>query len=169
MDLGAKLCTPRKPSCESCPLRDLCEAHGRGLQDQLPVTVKGAPIPHREMTAGIVTDDEGRILIVRRPEAGLLGGLWKFPGGEKGENETLKEALMKRILEETGFQVGVERKVASVRHAYTHFRITLHAFRCSVDLSRLQGVKDPSLEWVPFSRLKEFPISKADRMIMDAL
>ena len=169
MDLGATLCAPRRPSCESCPLSDLCEARGRGLQEQLPVSVKGAPIPHKEMTAGIVADHKGRILIVRRPENGLLGGLWKFPGGEKGKNETLKEALMKRILEETGLRVRVEKKVTSVRHAYTHFRITLHAFRCSMDLSQIQEAKNPYMQWAPFSRLKDYPISKADRMIIEAL
>ena len=169
MDLGATLCTPRKPSCERCPLNDLCVACSRGLQEELPVTTKGAPIPHKEMTAGVITDKSGRVLIVRRPEEGLLGGLWKFPGGEKGKDETLKRALQKRILEETGFQVGVQQKVTSVRHAYTHFRITLHAFRCSLDLPQGQGAKNPYLQWAPFSRLKDYPISKADRMIIEAL
>ena len=121
------------------------------------------------MTAGIVIDHVGRILIVRRPENGFLGGLWKFPGGEKAGNETLKKALMKRILEETGIRVVVDKKVTSVRHAYTHFRITLHAFRCSADLSQMPRAKNPYLQWAPFSRLKDYPVSKADRMIIEAI
>ena len=169
MDLGATICTPRRPSCKTCPLNDLCEAYGRGLQEQLPVTVKGPPIPHREMTAGILTDNVGRVLVVRRPEEGFLGGLWKFPGGEKGRNETLTKALVNRILEETGLEVEVKKKVTSVRHAYTHFRITLHAFRCSLDVSQIQEFDNPSIQWAPFSRLKDYPISKADRMIIEAL
>lgn len=169
MDLGATICTPRRPACENCPVNDLCKAYGSGLQEQLPVIVKGAPIPHRELTAGIITDGEGRILIVRRPENGFLGGLWKFPGGEKNGKETVKKALVQRILEETGLKVAVEKKVASVKHAYTHFRITLHAFRCSVELSQIEMGKNPALQWASFSRLKDFPISKADRMIMKAL
>ncbi len=169
MDLGAGICTPRRPGCKSCPLNDLCEACKKGLQEALPVSVKGPPSPHREMTAGIIIDSMGSILILKRPEEGFLGGLWKFPGGERGKNETLKEALCNRVLEETGVNITVLKKVTSVRHAYTHFRITLHAFRCRMNGSPIKAPAHPSLQWAPLPRLKDYPISKADRMIIEAL
>ena len=84
MDLGATLCTPRRPSCESCPLIDYCEAHGRGLQEQLPISVKSAPIPHKEMTAGIVDRSCGTNTHCAETGERFLRGIMEVP--RRGKN-----------------------------------------------------------------------------------
>jgi len=169
MDLGATICTPRKPSCGLCPVQALCLASQRRLQEALPVTRKRGPLPHKQMTAGIIDDDQGRLLIVQRPNKGLLGGLWKFPGGERIPGETLDNSLQRVVKEELGIRVKVEEAVTSVRHAYTHFRITLYAFRCLLRVGRPRALSCSRCQWVESHKLANFPFSKADRKIMIAL
>ena len=72
------------------------------------------------------------LLIAKRKEDQMLGGLWEFPGGKQKENEDIKTTIKREILEETNLNVDVEHKICQVNHAYSHFKITLHAYTCSV-------------------------------------
>jgi A/G-specific adenine glycosylase len=166
MDLGATICTPRNPSCALCPVQESCLALDLGLQDALPVTRKRGPLPYRQMTAGVLCDDLGRLLIVRRPFRGLLGGLWKLPGGEKGTGKGLKNSLILEIHKELGIGVRVGEKITAVKHAYTHFRITLHAFRCSLKKGEPSAIKCESWQWIDPKNLADVPFSNVDRKIM---
>jgi A/G-specific adenine glycosylase len=121
------------------------------------------------MTAGIIVDAKGRLLIAQRPMKGLLGGLWKFPGGERIPGESLEEALKRTVREELGIRVSIKEAFASVRHAYTHFRITLDAFHCKWQGGRPRALTCLRWQWVPSSDLSQFPFSKADRKIIAAL
>ncbi len=166
MDLGATICTPRKPVCERCPIHESCLAYEKGLQETLPITRKRGPLPHKQMTAGILCDTHDKLLIVRRPTKGLLGGLWKFPGGEKDAGVSLQRSLEKVIQMELGIEVRVGEKIAAVKHAYTHFRITLHAFRCALKGGDLKVLNCHRCEWIDPQSLADFPFSKADRKVM---
>jgi A/G-specific adenine glycosylase len=169
MDLGATVCTPRNPSCPICPAQGACSAFEQGNQETLPVTRKKKPIPHKPMTAGIVADGQGRLLIIQRPNEGLLGGLWKFPGGFKGSEETLEQSLIRRVREELGIGIEVQEALGSVEHAYTHFRITLHAFRCQWGTGDLNALDCQDFHWCSPEHFSSFPFSKADRKIMALL
>ena len=169
MDLGATICIPRKPLCPVCPINKSCLAFRQGLQDVLPVTKKRGPLPHREMTAGIIRDERERILIVQRPPRGLLGGLWKFPGGEKGEEADLAEALQASVQREVGLRVKAKETMISLKHAYTHFRITLTAFRCDWEGGSPGSLGCENVAWVPEDALSEYPFSRADRKIIEIL
>jgi len=166
MDLGATVCTPRNPSCPICPVQGACLAFEQGNQEALPVTRKKKPIPHKHMTAGIVTDGQGRLLIIQRPNRGLLGGLWKFPGGFKGSEETLEQSLKRRAREELGIRIEVQEALASIEHAFTHFRITLHAFRCQWRTGNPKVLDCQDYQWSIPKHFSYFPFSKADRKII---
>jgi A/G-specific adenine glycosylase len=166
MELGATTCTPRRPSCSICPLQDFCLAFKEGLQDALPVSKKRKPLPHRHGTAAIIGDELGRLLIVQRPNHGLLGGLWKFPGGLSEPEETLEKALRRTVREDLGIGIKVQEAVTSAEHAYTHFRITLHAFRCAWQNGKLRALGCNRYRWVNPPELANFPFSKADRKII---
>jgi mutator protein MutT len=127
------------------------------------------PLRHKEMTAAVIRDKRGRTLIVQRPNKGLLGGLWKFPGGEKGANETLQQGLRRRVQEELGIVVKVGEVFASIDHAYTHFRITLYAFRCATRNGKPRAIGCDKYQWVRPERLDDFPFSRADRKVIEAL
>jgi len=169
MDLGATTCTSKKPACVLCPIQDCCQAYERRLQDLLPVTRKRGPIPHRQVTAGVIWNDCGQVLIVRRPNQGLLGGLWKFPGGKQNPGESLPTCLCRHVREELGVQVRIRQAITSVNHAYTHFRITLHAFHCAHQAGEPKPLTCADWHWTTLGRLKNFAFSKADRKVICAV
>ena len=169
MDLGATVCTPRTPSCLSCPLRGLCKAKELGLEDQIPVAKKRPVLSHKHMTAAIVLDRKKRVLMVQRPASGLLGGLWKFPGGEKGTKETVKGALHRTVHEELDVSVRVEKALALIKHAYTHFRVTFHVSRCTIEHGRPQSLEGCPCRWIPAEELRRLALSKVERKILDLL
>ena len=168
MDLGATVCTPRGPACGRCPVAGHCQALKSRIQEMLPMKKKRAPLPHRRMTAAIIRDRKRRVLIVQRPPEGLLGGLWKFPGGECGAGESLDGALKRIVGEELGIRIRIQQPLPSVEHTYTHFRTTLYGFRCS-------RVGEPGASgcyrwtWAEESMLEDFPFSRVDRKLMDAI
>jgi A/G-specific adenine glycosylase len=169
MDLGATVCTPRSPSCVSCPLRGLCMAERKGLQGKIPVPGKRPALSHKHMIAAILLDQKKRVLVIQRPASGLLGGLWKFPGGERGEKEALEEALARTVREELGVHVRVVKAVASVKHAYTHFRATFHVYRCEIVRGRPKSLEGHEWKWVSAEELRRLALSKAERKILVAL
>ena len=89
MDLGAMICTPSNPQCLICPLFQHCRASTESLQTELPFPATRSFRPHRDVTAGVIWDENGHVLITQRPLDGLLGGLWEFPGGKRLPGETL--------------------------------------------------------------------------------
>jgi A/G-specific adenine glycosylase len=166
MDLGATICTPRNPACLRCPVHKSCLAYEKGLQETLPVTRKRGPLPHKQMTAGILCNTHDKLLIVQRPAKGLLGGLWKFPGGERDTGTSLQKSLEKVIQMELGIEVRVGEKIAAVKHTYTHFRITLHAFRCTLRGGAPKALNCHSWQWSDPRNFDDFPFSKVERKVM---
>ena len=165
MDLGATICTPKLPDCIHCPLREICQAFALGLQEKLPVIASKALIPHYTVTAAVIRK-AGLILITQRPLRGLLGGLWEFPGGKMLPGEQLRSCLQREICEELGVEIVVGRPMGVYHHAYTHFRITLHAFACELHNSaEPRTLQANDLRWVAPSRLSEYPMGKIDRRI----
>ncbi len=163
MDLGASICTPRRPDCTACPLREVCRAHALGVQEALPVKKPKGETPHYVHAAAVVMR-EGRVLLARRPSQGLLGGLWEFPNARLAQVKDDAEAA--RALEdalETGYGLGVRvgASLGSFRHAYSHFRVTVYAFRCAL----LSTGERTSLEWAAVGALDGYPMGRVDRQI----
>lgn len=168
MDLGATVCLPRNPACEKCPLANACLARTRGLQNTIPSITKRAALPHRDMTAAIIQKNS-RVLVVRRPEKGLLGGLWKFPGGRREEGLSLQQSLSRSVLGELGIEIAVGRKLLSVEHGFTHFLVTLHAYACGYLKGRPKALGCAGWSWTPIEGFKDLAFSKADRVIIRSL
>jgi A/G-specific adenine glycosylase len=169
MDLGATVCTPRAPLCHECPLTDTCRAHQTGRQAQFPVRAPRRPAPHYEVAAGVVWDGDARFLIAQRLAEGLLGGLWEFPGGKRESEETLEDCLKRELQEELAIAVAVGAPLTVVQHAYTHFRITLHAFHCRLVGGRPRAVSCADWAWIKLEDVDCYAFSAADHKIIDAL
>jgi A/G-specific adenine glycosylase len=169
MDLGATVCNPRNPSCARCPLSRLCRAKGLGLQGKIPVSVKRPILPHKPMTAAILLDRKKRLLLVRRPGSGLLGGLWKFPGGETGAEEAVEESLVRTVREELGMSIRTVKAIASIKHAYTHFHVTIHVYRCATVHGKPKSLQGREWKWISAEDLRRVALSKAERKILAAL
>jgi A/G-specific adenine glycosylase len=169
MDLGATICTPRSPLCEECPLSELCLAKKMGLQAQRPIGVPRKEVPLYTVCAAVLRCGK-RVLIAQRPQGGLLGGLWEFPGGKVQAGESLVEALKREILEELAVGVEVGAELGRYAHAYTHFRINLTAFECRlVNGASPQAREHTRLRWSEPDELINFPMGKVDRQIAQTL
>jgi A/G-specific adenine glycosylase len=164
MDLGATICLPRSPDCEHCPIAEICQSRQLGIQEKRPVMAERPAVPHYTVTAAVIQRD-GQLLIAQRPPNGLLGGMWEFPGGKQEAGETLAECLEREIREELGATVNVGAEVGVFRHAYTHFKVTLHAFYCTLAEGEPRPVEVSALRWVEVSELSAYPMGKIDRQI----
>ncbi len=168
MDLGATVCTPRAPRCAECPLKLDCLSNARGTQLERPVRSARKTVPHVHASAGVLRRP-GAVLLGRRPEGKLLGGLWEFPGGKQEPGESPQACLRRELEEELGIIVDVGASLGTYDHAYTHFRITVHAFEAEIRAGELQALDHSELAWADLDRLGEYPMGKVDRSIADRL
>jgi A/G-specific adenine glycosylase len=165
MDLGAMVCTPTRPDCPACPLGRRCRAAAAGRQADLPRKTPRRPVPHYHVAVAVISD-RGRLLLDRRPDDAMLGGLWELPGGKPEAGETLDQAVVREVREEVGLDVESLGLLAKVDHAYSHLRVTLHAFRCRRIRGRTRAIGCAAVAWVPFARLSEYPIPAATRKVL---
>jgi len=131
MELGATVCTPKSPLCSECPLTTFCRARELGRQNALPLAKPRRKPPHHEMAAALCPHN-GAVLIVRRAPQGLLGGLWELPSGEIAPGEDHAHALTRHLTQGLGLTVTVGLRIGVVKHAYTHFRVTVYVYHCDV-------------------------------------
>jgi len=171
MELGATLCRPKSPQCLLCPWCDLCQARALGQPESFPTRKPRKPVPHYDVAAAVTTRDDGRVLVARRRQDDMLGGLWEFPGGKREDGESLPEALRRELQEEMGIQATVGQQLIVVKHAYTHFRITLHAFACrlAVESPPPQCIECDDFRWATLEEIAALPMSVADRKIAEIL
>ena len=174
MELGQKICRPQKPQCPLCPLQRHCRAFAAGTQASRPARSRRGPRPHYDVTAGLIRDLAGRLLIAQRPLDGLLGGLWEFPGGKREGAESLPDCLRRELREELAIEVEVGGLFTVVDHGFTHFKITLHAFDCRYlgplpPYTEPQAIAAINWEWAGLDELGAYSFGKADRQIIAEL
>ncbi|MBX3000258.1 MAG: A/G-specific adenine glycosylase [Caldilineaceae bacterium] len=173
MELGATICVPQNPRCLICPLNDLCLAAARGVQNDRPVIPPKKQTPHYDVAAGVIWRGDpfhSDLLIAQRPQDGLLGGLWEFPGGKlEADDADLPACLRREIAEELGVLIDVGAPVTVVKHAYTHFRITLHAFHARLIEGEPQAIGCADWRWVTLEMLDAFPFPVTDQKIIAAV
>jgi A/G-specific adenine glycosylase len=169
MELGRVVCSPRSPRCVACPLVEHCLARERGTQEERPVRSPRKKTPHFDVTAGVIWGKGGHFLIAQRPLDGMLGGLWEFPGGKREPGETLPECLQREIREELGIEIEVGGGLATIKHAYTHFKITLYAFQCQHIGGEPQAVECADWAWVTLGDLDDYAFAATDQQIIAAL
>ncbi len=169
MELGATICTPKRPLCTSCPLSPHCSALATGRTDGFPIAAKKKPTPHYEIAVGVVADSAGRVLIQkRRPEA-MLGGLWEFPGGKREPDETLEQTCRRELKEELGIDVRVGEEIVQIKHAYSHFSITLHAFDCVLIDGEPVHHTAQEIRWMRTENLRELAFPRASQKVIETL
>ncbi|MBN2365560.1 MAG: A/G-specific adenine glycosylase [Calditrichaeota bacterium] len=168
MELGALICRPTGPDCPACPVNEFCLACKNGLQKFFPIKKNKKSIPEYQIAVGIV-EHEGQLLITRRKDEGLLGGLWEFPGGKVREKEAPYEACVREIKEEVNLNIKIREHLTRVRHAYSHFRIVADVYLCGCELGEIQLNGPVDYRWIDPSELKEYPFPAVNHKIFGIL
>lgn len=168
MELGALVCRPANPDCRQCPLAEVCQALAADSVSNYPKRIKSAPIPETHIAVGIIKRN-GRFLITKRKDEGLLGGLWEFPGGKVAPGETVESACEREIMEETGLSVIIDGKLTRVKHAYTHFKIVMDVFLCTCRSGRVRLNGPVDHRWITLDQIKSFPFPKANHKFIPKL
>ena len=162
MELGAIVCTPKAPQCPICPLLDFCKARTLGNPEGYPSKAARKTIPRIEAVSAVIVRN-GKCLIRRRPAKGLLGGLWEFPNWEIEKGKNLKRSLKTHLKKEGASTARVGSPVGTLKHTYTHFKLTLHVYYCELPDGKVRG------KWVSLRDLREHPMSRLHRRIADTV
>jgi len=161
MDLGATICLPKNPRCLICPLMENCQSRKNGTQEARPILKPKKTSPHYIHAAAVVSrvGNPTYVLLAQRPSTGLLGGMWEFPNARV--NADPAKELTKVINAAYNLQVKKKDALGVIQHAYTHFKVTVHAFRCE----SVSVPKNKNLKWVKLTDLEDYPMGKIDRQI----
>jgi len=170
MELGALVCTPKKPDCERCPVQAHCRAYRNDTVDLRPLPPVRPQRIDIIMACGIIRNGPLYFIQQRLPDD-IWGGLWEFPGGRLEEGETPRQAAAREIEEETGWQITGLAPFTTVVHHYTRYRVTLHSFLCHLPTSltepRLTAATQSA--WVSLAQLSDFPFPAGHRRLVTAL
>lgn len=155
MDLGATLCTRSQPRCPACPMQGLCVAEREGRQAELPAARPRKPIPERVSIVSIFTDGQ-HVLLERRPQTGIWGGLLALP---EGTPEQLAPSL--------GLQPGAITPLPVLRHTFTHFKLTLQPWLCLTP-APLQAT-ECGREWIDLRQLASAALPTPIRKLLASI
>ncbi len=169
MDLGAIICTPKKPSCSCCPLQNFCVANTKYDPDDFPKKEMTKIKPLQEIGIGLVFNKNGELLIDQRLESSSMGGMWEFPGGKKTSDESIEKTIERELNEELGIVVKVGAKLISFEHAYTHKKLYFTVHMCEWISGDPKPLASQKLLWVSPDKLYEFPFPAANAKIISEL
>jgi A/G-specific adenine glycosylase len=168
MELGALVCKPQNPLCDTCPVQTQCKAYQSNRTAEFPRKLKKSPTPLYRIAVGVVFKN-GRVLITRRKDHGLLGGLWEFPGGKIRNGEKSEAACIREIKEEVNLTVGIDAHLCKIKHAYTHFKILMDVFCCSYTSGRVTLNGPVDFRWIELDELETYPLPKANHKFLPQL
>ena len=190
MELGALVCTPRSPACDTCPLKATCQAFQQGSPQDLPFKRKAAVRPCYLQSSLLLLDQRGCLLMCRRPQKGLLAGLLALPElrgpqvvrrrlpkpekllvsqtdlfefDDSGEELHAEHLVLRRS---QGLPIEAVQTLPPFLHHYSHYSVEIHGLLC-----RLCGVAEPQGEsfWLKPGEAIEGGISASDRRLIELL
>lgn len=164
MDLGAMVCTRAKPRCTACPMSPGCIAGREGRQAQLPSPRSRPERPSREVTlllAESCAQGARAVLLERRTESGVWGGLWSPPQFES------REAALAWCQRELGEPVGAPQSLSPIDHAFTHFDLRLHPLRVSCNPA--SHINDSARLWYTLAKPPRIGLPKPIKTLMERL
>lgn len=123
MDLGALVCTRRRPACDRCGLSGGCAAHAAGRETDFPATKPRRQTPRRQTRMLIIENGEGHLLLQRRPPQGVWGGLWSFP------ETTVDDDPQRWCADTLGMTAALVGHLPARRHVFSHFTLDIHPAR----------------------------------------
>lgn len=169
MELGATICSPSNPNCPDCPLQANCVAHKTMKTEEIPYKSPSKKRPHHHIGVGIIRNEDEEVLIALRPENAMLGGMWEFPGGKQEGKEGINETIVRELKEELGVDVSITKPFMKLDHAYSHFKITMHAYLCELKAGTPKPKSSQEIRWISIDELEDYPFPKANRKLTEKL
>lgn len=167
MELGAFVCTPRNPKCESCPAVKLCPTRRLGLQAEIPRPKAKQAFEAVREAALLLSRADGRFLIVQSAAGERWGGLWDFP--RYAVDAEQPAAAVVELQTKSKATLGLEAEIGDLRttlkHGVTRFRITLDAYEATLLGGRLKVQGFAAARWVRKSELAEYPLNVTARKL----
>ncbi|HET7628750.1 MAG TPA: A/G-specific adenine glycosylase [Bacillales bacterium] len=133
MELGATVCTPKSPKCLLCPVRQHCQAFQENRQAELPVKSKSKAPKVETIAVAAVQNENGEWLIRRRPETGLLGGMWEFPAFKVDTALNKKAQLAQKMCEMYELKVELHDRLRNIQHVFSHLKWEMSVYRGTVE------------------------------------
>lgn len=149
MDLGASICIPKMPRCVLCPLQEKCLARKQGIAENLPAKRTRKSKPQKHGYIYYVTDNKGNILLHKRPEKGLLGGMYGFP--------TSDWVLKDKDKVHAEFSYNLQPEICKrykVLHSFTHFDLELTGCRVKLS-SKKPKIEQNGFKWIPENNIRK--------------
>jgi A/G-specific adenine glycosylase len=158
MDLGSAICAPKLPACKNCPLNEDCLGRKRGIQESLPVKAPKAVRPLKRGAAFVAQDRTGAVLLVKRPDKGLLASMLEPPLGPWSETFPSTRAA----LAQAPFPAEWKKRAGLVRHGFTHFELEIEVY--AARLSKRPKIKG---EWIAVASAGEVALPTVMRKIVE--
>ncbi len=164
MDLGATICTPRRPACGLCPVRPDCSAYAQGLAEVLPYREEKAERPVRRGTAFVALRADGAVLLRERPLKGLLGGMLEVPSSP-WESAKPKLASVEAY---APLDVAWKKAPGLVEHTFTHFHLELSVYRAAVgaDVELTEAASPERCRWLKLRELSNAALPSLMRKVI---
>jgi len=166
MELGGRVCLGKTPRCRQCPVVSLCRAYAEGLQAKIPAT-KPKPPPEARHEAALIVRRRGRVLLLKCPDGGRWAGLWDFPRFLVQSNSAaaIRPELRDHLRRQTGILVEPGRRLKTITHGVTRFRITLDCYEARY-LSGPGAKPDATrIRWPRPAELAHYPLNTTARKL----
>ncbi|MCW8132773.1 MAG: A/G-specific adenine glycosylase [Planctomycetota bacterium] len=169
MELGATVCTPAAPKCGACPWSAWCKARAEGTQDRFPIVPPKPERPHKHGAAAVIRRKDGRVLVAQRPDGGLLANLWEFPGGLLEPGEDFSAGCARAVEAQVGLAIETSEEWVQVRHAFSHFSLTLHVFCATKVIGRPRARLCQAWKWLPEGELRTLAFPRAHWPVLEKI
>jgi len=167
MELGALVCTPKRPECDRCPLAAECLARREGLQDRIPRRPVQPPVVEvREVCVAVRY--RGRVLLARRPAGGRWANMWEFPRAALDGRETPDDGA-RRLLKSLGVDAEPGVELMTIRYGVTRFRMTMVCLEVAAHAKAIRMDYHDEGRWVRPAELSAYPVSSPQRKLATAL
>jgi A/G-specific adenine glycosylase len=162
MDLGALICTPRKPACHICPVQAHCQAYAKQLTEHYPEKAPKKALPTREAQFILMhSQTRSVIYLEKRPSKGLWGGLWSLPSLDKNA------CAITHIQETHGLQIQTNLPLPFIKHTFTHFKLHLYPRALCVHTDTTHQILPENGRWIHISSLNTLGLAKPIRTIIE--
>lgn len=163
MDLGAMVCTRKRPRCADCPLQENCAAHLQGRTDELPTPKPRRDIPTRTTVFAILRNDAAEILLERRAPSGIWGGLWSFP--ECSQQSELTDWCHRTF----GLHVDNVQALEPLLHTFTHFRLNIQPLLVQVSDPNSARIAERNALWYNCAQAQQLGVAAPVRTLLEKL